>query len=531
MSLADVPASQIFGVNRRRLIILLLLLFGGLFLVESFPGLYVQIDAPVYLTAHIVLEFLSIVVSLAVFIVAWYNFQQTANPRELVICLTFFIVGVVDFAHTLSYIGMPDFLTGNSVNKASTYWIIARLIEGVGLLAAVLAPVRTTARFFRPVLFLLLTSAGTAFLLVTVAYNLDKLPAMFVPGLGQTPLKIVLEYTVVALKAVSLGLLIRRRDSRADEFYLQAAFIFGIFAETAFSMYSSAYDTYNLIGHIYKIGAFACILRGLFVSSVVRLYETNRTLREQKRLLAEVNDQLAKADRLKSEFLANTNHELRTPLTAIIAFNELLLDEETGPLNETQRDYLNEIYDSSHHLLNDINNLLDLSKIEAGKMDLDLEPVDVYALAERVARKFAPVLKQKNQQLSLHINEIIATPRMDEQKIKKILYNLIGNAHKFTPGGGKIHLNVRYQPDEKEMIFVVEDNGIGIRPEDQAVIFEKFRQADSSDTRLYHGSGLGLTLVKYLVELHGGRIKVESEPNGGAKFIFTVKTDMIPEVG
>lgn len=518
-------------LNKRPFYVLPVLLLAGLLLVKVFPTFYVSFNAPVYLTVHTILEFLSIVVSLTVFVVAWYNYQQTADTRELVICLTFFAVGVIDFAHTLSYEGMPLFFSGNSVNKSVTYWIIARLIEGAGLLIAVVIPAGFSGFFTRPLPMLILTPIVTSFILVAVAYNDSKLPLLFVAGLGQTPLKIRLEYLVIVFKAVSLWILARRREEPAGSYYLQIAFIFGVFAEFAFSLYSGPYDTYNFIGHIYKIGAFACILRGLFVSSVVRLYETNRVLREQKRLLALANHRLAEADRLKTEFLANTNHELRTPLTAILAFTELLLDKETGPVNETQQDYLNEIYDSGIQLLNDINNLLDLSKIESGKMHLKPVPVDVRSIIAGGARKFEPVLKLKNQRLIYHVSDDISEVQIDMSLIIKILNNLLGNAHKFTPEGGTIRLDISFLPEGEELLFVVEDNGIGIRPEDQAVIFEKFRQVDGSATRPYHGTGLGLTLVKHLVELHGGRIWVASSPGKGAKFSFTVKTDMSLEVG
>lgn len=512
--------------NRRYIYLLLVLLFSGLLLVELIPVLYVSIALPVYLTIHTVLEFMSIVVSLAVFIVAWYNYQQTSDTRELIICLTFFAVGVIDFAHTLSYNGMPAFLTDNSFNKASTYWIIARLIEGIGLLVAVTVTPHGMSRILRPAPLLLLVAVATAFVLVQVAFNINKLPTMFLSGVGQTPLKLGLEYTVMALKTLSLGILFWRQDDQASSYYLQAAFIFGIFAEFAFSHYYSAYDTSNFIGHVYKIGAFACILRGLFVSSVVRLYENNRTLREQKKLLAEVNERLAETDRLKTEFLANTNHELRTPLTAILAFAELLLDRETGPLNETQQDYLNEIYDSGLHLLNDINNLLDLSKIESGKMELHLELTDVHDIVERGTKKIAPVLQQKGQEFISNISAEIPEVWIDEPKIGKILINLIGNANKFTPERGRISLDISLRPEKNELLFVVEDNGIGIEPEDREIIFEKFRQVDASATRVFHGTGLGLTLVKHLVELHGGRIWVENVREQGARFCFTVKTNL-----
>lgn len=517
-------------INRWQLFLLPVILLTAMPLIKLLAPVYVSIGTPIYLTVHTIMEFLSIAVSLAVFIVAWYNYQQTSEERELIICLTFFTVGVVDFAHTLSYEGMPLFFTGNSINKSATYWVIARLIEGVGLLTAAYIPKDFLSRFVKPIPMLLLTSILTSFVLVEIAFNVDKMPPMFISGIGQTPVKIGLEYTVIVLKALSLWVLARRRDGGASSFYLQAAFILGIFAEIAFTLDKGSYDMYNFIGHLFKISAFACILRGLFVSSLVRVYENNRILREQKQMLAEANERLAEADRLKTEFLANTNHELRTPLTAIIAFTELLMDRETGSLNEIQQDYVKEIYDSSLHLLNEINNLLDLSKIESGKMGLHRVSVDIRSIIEDGAKKFEPVLKLKKQRLVYHVSNEIKEAPVDISKIIKILNNLIGNAHKFTPEGGFIRLDLSFIPESKELLFVVEDNGIGIQPEDQAIIFEKFRQVDGSTTRQYHGSGLGLTLVKHLVELHEGRIWLESVPGKGTKFSFTVKTNVTQEV-
>lgn len=247
------------------------------------------------------------------------------------------------------------------------------------------------------------------------------------------------------------------------------------------------------------------------------------------------NKDLEQANKIKSEFLAIMSHELRTPLTAVIGFSELLMEEVMGELNAEQKEYLKEVVNNSDHLLHLINSILDLSKVESGKMPLVIEPFDLVRLAKEVKSSLQPLLKKKGLKLELYIPDEIPLIEADERKIKQIFLNLISNAIKFTNEGGKVSLQIYYsaytkgpwlypktihQEDLTGGYFkiVVEDTGIGIREKDLEKIFEPFSQVDSSYTRKYQGTGLGLALTKQFVEMHGGIIWAESEMQQGSRF-------------
>ncbi|PKM81618.1 MAG: hypothetical protein CVU89_08990 [Firmicutes bacterium HGW-Firmicutes-14] len=524
-----VPALKVIHNKNQdncRLIFLIGLLMAGILAVGWVPGLFRIIDVPVFLTLHVILEFLSVVVSIAVFIVAWYNYKQTRSMYELVICLTFLSVGIIDFAHTLSYNGMPDFFTPNSVDKASAYWIIGRLVQAAGILLAVFYSTKSRIKI-NAVMHLVVTIALTSAALVFIAADVEILPHMYREGYGQTRSKVVLEYVVIFLEAVSLlYLFVKGTNAQNAEYssagYLKAALVFSIFSEVAFTLYASAYDSYNLIGHIYKIGAFACILRGLFVVSLVNLYETNKVLREQKEKLAEINGQLAMVNRLKSEFLANTNHELRTPLTAIVAFAEILMDGETGPLNSTQRDYLAEINESSQRLLVEINNLLDMSKLEAGQMKVYPEMSSLDEAVSQVLRQMKPLFQQKSQQVIVSLDDNLPSILMDREKTKKVLVNLLSNANKFSPQEGEISLEAVLSDDRKSVLVCVRDDGPGLAEDQAEQVFNKFYQAEGPLMHSLSGTGIGLSLVRHFVELQGGSIWVDSQPGQGCAFCFSL---------
>ena len=230
--------------------------------------------------------------------------------------------------------------------------------------------------------------------------------------------------------------------------------------------------------------------------------------------------QIEAANRHKSEFLANMSHELRTPLNAIIGFSEVLGERMFGELNEKQAEYTDDILSSGRHLLSLINEILDLSKVEAGRMELELATFDL-PLAIDNARTFVRERATKHGiNLDVTIDERLGDFVGDERKIKQILLNLLSNAVKFTPEGGRIGINARQADGSVEIS--VSDTGIGISPEDQAKIFEEFRQVGADYAHKREGTGLGLTLAKKFVELHGGRIWVESEVGKGSRFTFTL---------
>jgi signal transduction histidine kinase len=238
------------------------------------------------------------------------------------------------------------------------------------------------------------------------------------------------------------------------------------------------------------------------------------------RELEQKSRELEGANRHKSEFLANMSHELRTPLNAIIGFSEVLLERMFGDLTAKQEEYLQDVLASGRHLLSLINDILDLSKVEAGRMDLELTAFDLRLALENALTLVRERAARHGLSVGLHVEPGVGEIVGDERKVKQVLLNLLSNAVKFTPPGGRI--DVRAGLAEGAVEVAVTDTGIGIAPEDQEAIFEEFRQVGADYARKREGTGLGLTLARKLVELHGGRLWVESEPGRGSTFTVTL---------
>ena len=234
--------------------------------------------------------------------------------------------------------------------------------------------------------------------------------------------------------------------------------------------------------------------------------------------LSQANTQLAKAARLKDEFLSNMSHELRTPLNAILAFSESLLEQLRGPLNNHQQSAIHNIETSGRHLLALINDILDLSKIEAGQMRLQLESILIADVCQASLTFVRQMSLKKQIKLDFRQNDPHATVYADARRLKQILVNLLSNAVKFTNPGGQVSLEVAIDSQTGDVQFHVRDTGIGIAPEGLAQLFQPFTQLDSSLSRQYEGTGLGLALVQRLAELHGGTIAIESQIGKGSQF-------------
>jgi len=254
---------------------------------------------------------------------------------------------------------------------------------------------------------------------------------------------------------------------------------------------------------------------GILISSSIR------DISERKRfetVLREKNIQLERADKTKDLFLASMSHELRSPLHTIIGFADLLKEELKGPLNGDQKRYIQHILGDSEHLLALINDILDLSKIEAGGLQLRWEDFDVRGTAEDVVASVQPQAQAKLLQLDLHVNEALKV-HADHLRFKQVLVNLLSNAIKFTPNGGNI--NVEARQHGRFIEISVHDTGIGIPKEEHESVFDKFHQAASTTKGVREGTGLGLPITRALVEHHGGRIWLESEPGRGSCFTVT----------
>jgi len=273
---------------------------------------------------------------------------------------------------------------------------------------------------------------------------------------------------------------------------------------------------------------------GNFEPEVVNLLQTFATQSalaiQNARLFREIEDksgQLEAANRHKSEFLANMSHELRTPLNAIIGFSEVLLEHMFGELNEKQNEYVDDVLSSGRHLLSLINDILDLSKVEAGRMDLELAQFDLPLAVENTITLVRERASRHGISLHREVDKRLGEFVGDERKIKQILLNLLSNAVKFTPEGGRVEVKAVMADGSVEIS--VSDTGIGIAPEDQEKIFEEFRQVGTDYAQKREGTGLGLTLTKKFVEIHGGKIWVESEQGKGSIFIFNIPIRSWPE--
>ena len=279
-------------------------------------------------------------------------------------------------------------------------------------------------------------------------------------------------------------------------------------------------------GHL--IGGLTVIRKatGTFASEVVELLQTFATQSsiaiQNARLFREIEEksrQLEVASQHKSEFLANMSHELRTPLNAIIGFSEVLAERMFGELNEKQEEYSKDIHASGQHLLSVINDILDLSKIEAGRMELELSDFHLPTALDSALTLVRERAGRRSIALQLSVDEGLGQIQADERKVRQVVLNLLSNAIKFTPEGGRIEVRATAQDGLVEVS--VSDTGVGIAPEDQEAVFEEFRQVGTADKKV-EGTGLGLTLCRKFVELHGGKIWVKSELGKGSTFTCTI---------
>jgi signal transduction histidine kinase/putative methionine-R-sulfoxide reductase with GAF domain len=265
---------------------------------------------------------------------------------------------------------------------------------------------------------------------------------------------------------------------------------------------------------------------GEFPAETIELLQTFATQSalaiQNARLFREIEQksrELEAASRHKSEFLANMSHELRTPLNAVIGFSEVLSERMFGDLNEKQDEYLKDIHASGQHLLSLINDILDLSKIEAGRMELELSDFDLPMAIDNAMTLIRERAARRSITLHRRVDERLGQIQADERKIRQVLLNLLSNAIKFTSEGGRIEVGAK--PVDRSIEMSVTDTGVGIAPEDQEAVFEEFRQVGTADKKV-EGTGLGLALSRKFIELHGGRIWVKSEVGEGSTFTFTI---------
>ncbi|HET9484242.1 MAG TPA: ATP-binding protein, partial [Xanthomonadales bacterium] len=288
-----------------------------------------------------------------------------------------------------------------------------------------------------------------------------------------------------------------------------------------------------------RAGARDFVLKGRFarlIPVVQREVREGAGRSQRRQMQAELErrreeaEHLTRSERLarqrsehKSKFLASMSHELRTPLNAILGFSDLLLQPEFGPLNERQVEFVANIVDSGRHLLHLVNDLLDLSKIEAGRMTLNREPTAIGVMVDAVRASVQPLADRQGVTLEMHVDDDLPKVDVDPLRLRQILYNLLSNAIKFTPAGG--HVKLAAAADTGHVSIAVADTGIGIAAADLPRLFRDFEQIESPNGGKPDGTGLGLALSRRLATMHGGDITVDSAPGRGSTFTVTLPFD------
>jgi signal transduction histidine kinase/CheY-like chemotaxis protein len=320
------------------------------------------------------------------------------------------------------------------------------------------------------------------------------------------------------------------REERVSAFAPVPGYGWGVVAAqptaTAFALKRSTLNSslfvYGLI--ILLSGSLAYVI----LQSLAQRKQAEEELKDKNVELEKQARRVQEANRLKSEFLANMSHELRTPLNAITGFSELMFDGKVGAVSPQQKEYLGDILSSGKHLLGLINDVLDLAKIESGKMEFCPEPVSIEKLIGEVRDILRPIAASKRIELQVEIETGIGQVITDPAKLKQVLYNYLSNALKFTPDGGRVSLRAKLEGSDALRVEV-EDNGIGIRREDISKLFVEFQQLDSSMAKRSQGTGLGLALCKRMVEAQGGSVGVQSTPGKGSTFYAILPRAPEPE--
>jgi signal transduction histidine kinase len=480
-----------------------------------------------YLLFHSLVELVSITMACGIFLLAWNARRISKNQPLLFLGVAYLFVAILDLLHTLSYKGMGTF-PQYGANLPTQLWIAARYLEALSLL---LVPF-FVGKELKATVALGAYALVTALLLSSIFF-VPIFPLCFHEQTGLTLFKKISEGVICAI-LLGAALHLLRRSQAFDRhvlFYLLAAIGFTIGAEIFFIFYTNVYGLSNLLGHYLKLFSYYVIYKALVESGLLRpyallfrdlaqsreaLHQENAKLLSLKKELEEQNKRLEELNQEKNAILGTAAHDIRSPLSVIKGYSSLLQDQYAEHDDGMLLEFLSIITRKSEFSLRLLNKLLDLSAIESGQIQLELEEIALEELIGKNLEAYRHLAAPREMEIALEAPPQLPRVKVDPTRLEQVLLNLLTNAIKFSPRGEEVIIAL--QESKRELLLSVSDHGCGVKPEEIDHLFRPFAKAKSSAKKEKEGAGLGLAIVRKVVEGHGGRIWVESDGECGATF-------------
>lgn len=469
-------------------------------------------------------EYFIIFASLSIFTLTWFAYGRCKDDHTLFMGTTFLIIGVFELFHVLSYPFMPDFITPNTPQKATIFKEVILVITAPLFLISAYLYKDTLQLLNKYVLFIsaIILSIIPLTSIYYLGYIVTNYSGMSSPDGG--PSTSMFSLLLLSLIIIFYASYIYSKRFKQSEEESLISLVYGFILMGIGDIITYPFET---SGILLKGAGFYYVYLALHHSYIELPYDKLIIAEES---LKEARDGAQNANKVKSEFLSTMSHELRTPLNSIIGFSDLLKQKIIGELNEKQEHYIDNILNSSKHLLSLINDILDLSKIESGKIEMNFEKISLPTTINDTLEMVRTTAIKHNINIIKELDPELEFLEADKQKLKQILFNLLSNAVKFSKkNGGTITITTKKYDDKAQIS--VSDTGIGIKKEDVGKLFNKFQQIESATYKKYGGTGLGLAISKELVELHGGRIWAESKYGEGTTFIFKLPLNEKKKVG